>query len=123
MPGPFYSRGDRRETDRPNLSPADCPRHIRGGSRQSESQARVAVPGPALRVLEERWDKDDLSAEEYQNYRLAIEMQTHIRMAERFKTRLVLAERERQTSDQTTLLTMRSVISGVFPPVRWPPVR
>ena len=68
-----------------------------------KAQARVAVPGPALRVLEERWDKNDISAEEYQSYRLAIEMQTHIRMAERFKTRLALAERERQTSDQTIL--------------------
>lgn len=69
-----------------------------------KTQARVAVPGPALRVLEERWDNNDISAEEYQTYRLAIEMQQHIRMAERFKTRLALAERERQTSDQTTLL-------------------
>lgn len=69
-----------------------------------KTQARVAVPGPALRVLEERWDNNDMSAEEYQTYRLAIEMQLHIRMAERFKTRLTLAERERQTSDQTTLL-------------------
>ena len=68
-----------------------------------KTQARVAVPGPALRVLEERWDKNDISAEEYQTYRLAIEMQQHMRMAERFKTRLALAERERQTSDQTTL--------------------
>ncbi|NOS79844.1 MAG: hypothetical protein HOP35_18085 [Nitrospira sp.] len=66
-------------------------------------QARVAVPRPALRVLEERWDKNDISAEEYQTYQLAIELQLHIRMAERFKTRLALAERERQTSDQTTL--------------------
>jgi nucleotide-binding universal stress UspA family protein len=39
-----------------------------------KTQARVAVPGPALRVLEERWDKNDISAEEYQTYRLAIEM-------------------------------------------------
>jgi hypothetical protein len=69
-----------------------------------KTQARVAVPRPALRVLEERWDKNDISAEEYQTYRLAIEMQLHMRMAERFKTRLALAERERQTSDQTTLL-------------------
>ena len=68
-----------------------------------KTQARVAVPGPALRVLEERWDKNDISAEEYQSYRLAIEMQLHIRMAERFRTRLALAERERQTSDQTVL--------------------
>ncbi|SPP66594.1 hypothetical protein [Nitrospira lenta] len=68
-----------------------------------KTQARVAVPRPALRVLEERWDKNDISAEEYQTYRLAIEMQLHLRMAERFRTRLALAERERQTSDQTTL--------------------
>ncbi|MEK7272276.1 MAG: hypothetical protein AAB047_00465, partial [Nitrospirota bacterium] len=68
-----------------------------------KTQARVAVPRPALRVLEERWDKNDISAEEYQTYQLAIEMQLHIRMAERFRTRLALAERERQTSDQTTL--------------------
>jgi len=80
---------------------------VRGVSSEAianlKTQARVAVPGPALRVLEERWDKDDIAADEYQNYRLAIEMQTHIRLAERFKTRLALAERERQTSDQTTL--------------------
>ncbi|MEK7760830.1 MAG: hypothetical protein AAB433_04550, partial [Nitrospirota bacterium] len=80
---------------------------VRGISAEAvanlKTQARVAVPGPALRVLEERWDKNDISAEEYQTYRLAIEMQLHLRMAERFKTRLALAERERQTSDQTTL--------------------
>ena len=40
-----------------------------------KTQARVAVPRPALRVLEERWDKNDISAEEYQTYQLAIEMQ------------------------------------------------
>lgn len=68
-----------------------------------KSQARVAVPRPALRVLEERWEKDEISAEEYQKYRLAIEMQTQLRFAERFRKRLDLAERERHTSDQTTL--------------------
>ena len=68
-----------------------------------KTQARVAVPRPAMRVLEERWEKDEISAEEYQKYRLAIEMQTQIRMAERFRKRLDLAERERKTSDVTTL--------------------
>lgn len=68
-----------------------------------KSQARVAVPRPALRVLEERWENNDISAEEYQKHRLAIEMQTQLRFAERFRKRLDLAERERQTSDQTTL--------------------
>lgn len=68
-----------------------------------KSQARTAVPRPALRVLEERWEKDEISAEEYQRYRLAIEMQTQLRFAERFRKRLDLAEREKQTSDQTIL--------------------
>ncbi len=68
-----------------------------------KSQARVAVPRPSLRVLEERWEKDKISAEECQKYRLAIEMQTQLRFAERFRKRLDQAERERQTSDQTPL--------------------
>ena len=68
-----------------------------------KSQARTAVPQPALRALRERWDKDDISSEEFQRYRLAIEFQTLLRYAERFKKRLDLAERERRTSDQTTL--------------------
>ena len=44
-----------------------------------------------------------MTAEEFQRYRLAIEFQTLLRFAERFKKRLDLAERERRTSDQTTL--------------------
>jgi hypothetical protein len=67
------------------------------------SQARTAVPRPALRILEERWEKDEVSTEDYQNYRLAIELQTLLRFAERFRKRLNLAERERQTSNQTIL--------------------
>ena len=68
-----------------------------------KSQARAAVPRPMLRTLEERWEKDEVSAEEYQTYRLAIELQTLLRFAERFRKRLGLAERERQTSNQTVL--------------------
>jgi hypothetical protein len=45
-----------------------------------------------------------MTAEEYQRQRLAIEMQTLLRFAERFKKRLDLAEREQRTSDQTILL-------------------
>lgn len=71
--------------------------------KELKAQARVAVPRPVLRVLEERWDKDEISAEDYQNHRLAIELQTQLRFAERFRKRLDLAERERQTSDATTL--------------------
>jgi hypothetical protein len=68
-----------------------------------KSQARTAISRPVLRTLEERWQKDEVSTEEYQNYRLAIELQTLLRFAERFRKRLNLAERERQTSNQTVL--------------------
>jgi hypothetical protein len=67
------------------------------------AHARTAVPRPALRALGERWEKDEITAEEFQKYRLAIEMQTLRRFAERFRKRLELAERERRTSDQTVL--------------------
>lgn len=67
------------------------------------AQARSAVPSTTLRLLEERWDRNEISAEDYQKHRLAVEMQTQLRFAERFKKRLDLAQRERDTSDRTTL--------------------
>lgn len=69
-----------------------------------KSQARTAVPTTILRLLEERWDHNEVTAEEYQRQRLAIELQTLLRFSERFKKRLDLAEREQRTSDQTILL-------------------
>lgn len=66
-------------------------------------QARSAVPSTTLRLLEERWDRNEISAEEYQKHRLAVEMQTQLRFAERFRKRLDLARREQHTSDRTTL--------------------
>jgi hypothetical protein len=71
---------------------------------QLTSQARTAVPGPTLRLLEERWGTGEITEEDYQKHRLAIELQTQVRFTDRFKKRLDLVERERQTSDQTTLL-------------------
>ena len=68
-----------------------------------KTQARSAVPSTTLRLLEEAWDKDEITPDEYQNHRLVVEMQTQLRFAERFKKRLALAERERQSSDLTTL--------------------
>jgi hypothetical protein len=68
-----------------------------------KTQSRSAVPSTTLRLLEEAWDKDEISADEYQKHRLVVEMQTQLRFAERFKKRLALAERERQSSDLTTL--------------------
>lgn len=71
--------------------------------RDLTAQARTAVPRPALRLLDERWEKDEITAEDYQKHRLVIEMQTQLRLAERYRKRLVLAERERQASDAATL--------------------
>lgn len=68
-----------------------------------KSQARSAIPKPMLRVLDEQWEKGEINEEEFQNYRLAIELQTLLRFAERFKKRLDLAERERRSSDRTIL--------------------
>ncbi|OQW36078.1 MAG: hypothetical protein A4E19_15475 [Nitrospira sp. SG-bin1] len=65
--------------------------------------ARSAVPSTTLRLLEESWDKNEISPEEYQKHRLAVEMQTQLRFAERFKKRLDLAQREQHTSNRTTL--------------------
>ena len=66
-------------------------------------EARSAVPSTTLRLLEERWDRHEIPAEEYQKHRMVIEMQTQLRFAERFKKRLELAQREQHTSDCTVL--------------------
>ena len=65
--------------------------------------ARTALPKPAIRLLEQRWDADEITAEDYQQQRLSIEFQTQLRMAEKYRTRLSLAERERQTAISTPL--------------------
>ena len=70
---------------------------------QLKSQARTALPRPAIRALDQRWESHELTAEDYQRQRLSIDMQTHLRLAEKYRKRLDLAERERQTADFTPL--------------------
>ena len=62
------------------------------------ASARTVLPKPAIRLLEQRWDADEITAEDYQQQRLSIEFQTQLRMAEKYHTRLSLAERERQSA-------------------------
>jgi len=62
------------------------------------ASARTVLPKPAIRLLEQRWDADEITAEDYQQQRLRIEFQTQLRMAEKYRTRLNLAERERQSA-------------------------
>jgi hypothetical protein len=66
-------------------------------------QARAAVPKPAIRALERRWDANDISAEDYQKERLAIELQTQMRLTEKHHKRLELAEREWATAHAAPL--------------------
>ena len=40
--------------------------------------ARAAVPKPAIRLLNRRWDEDDISAEAYQEARLGLEIQAQL---------------------------------------------
>ena len=70
---------------------------------QLKSQARTALPRPAIRALDQRWESHELTAEDYQRQRLSIDMQTHLRLAEKYRKRLDLAERERQTADFSPL--------------------
>jgi hypothetical protein len=61
------------------------------------------LPKPAILLLEQRWDADEITAEDYQRQRLSIEFQTQLRMAEKYRKRLDLAERERQSTIFATL--------------------
>lgn len=66
---------------------------------QLKAQARTAVPKPAIRALDQRWDADEISADDYQQQRLGIDMQTQLRFADRYRKRLLLADQERKTAD------------------------
>src|SRR5574341_944388 len=68
-----------------------------------KTQARTALPRPAIRELDRRWDTDEITAEEYQRQRLGIELQTHLRLAEKYRKRLGVAEREHQTANLNPL--------------------
>ncbi|MET0516599.1 MAG: hypothetical protein ABW047_14880 [Nitrospiraceae bacterium] len=61
-------------------------------------QARAAVPKPAIRALDRRWDANEIPADDYQKERLGIELQTQIRLADKHHKRLELAEREWTTA-------------------------
>ena len=62
------------------------------------ASARTVLPRPAILLLEQRWNDDEITAEDYQRQRLSIEFQTQLRMAEKYHKRLDLAERERQSN-------------------------
>ena len=59
-----------------------------------KQQARAAVPKPAIRLLDRQWDENDISAEAYQEARLGLEIQTQLRLLDKYRKRFELSERE-----------------------------
>ncbi len=59
-----------------------------------KQEARAAVPKPAIRLLNRRWDEDDISAEAYQEARLGLEIQTQLRLLDKYRKRFELSERD-----------------------------
>lgn len=68
-----------------------------------KQQARAAVPRPAIRMLERRWEEDDITQEAYQEARLGLEMQAQLRLLEKYRKRLELSEREWKTINAVPL--------------------
>ncbi|HET8580267.1 MAG TPA: hypothetical protein VFL31_04645, partial [Nitrospiraceae bacterium] len=66
--------------------------------KELKKQARTAVSKPALRALEQKWEKDEIEEEDYRRERLSIEYQTRLRKLERERKRLETAEREHLTA-------------------------
>ena len=56
--------------------------------------ARGAVPRPAIRALEKKWEKEEVTEEEFLKERLPIEYQTVCRRLDRYRRRLGIAKRE-----------------------------
>ncbi len=66
-------------------------------------QARAAIPKPAIRELDRRWDKSEIEEEEYRRKRLEIEYQTELRKLDRERKRLDSALRDYSIAGHASL--------------------
>lgn len=71
--------------------------------QELRKQARTAISKPALRALEQKWEKDEIEEEDYRRERLSIEYQTRLRKLERERRRLETIEREHAIAAGVTL--------------------
>ncbi len=62
--------------------------------QELKTVARTVVPKPALRALEKRWEREEITEEDYRKARLPIKYQTELRRLDRFRRRLDMAQRE-----------------------------
>jgi hypothetical protein len=67
------------------------------------ANARAAIPKPAIRELDRRWDKNEIEEEEYRRKRLGIEYQTEFRKLDRERKRLETALRDYSITGHTPL--------------------
>ena len=71
--------------------------------QEFKKTARTAIPKPALRELNQRWEKDEVTEEDYKKERLALEHQYLVRKLERERKRLGTAQREFELANSTSL--------------------
>ncbi|MBI4400967.1 MAG: hypothetical protein HY581_04980 [Nitrospirae bacterium] len=65
-----------------------------GAVKELKQGARTAVPKLAIRELDRRWEKDEITEEDYRKERLGIEYQRLLKKLERERKRLETAKRE-----------------------------
>ena len=66
-------------------------------------EARTMVPKPALRSLDQQWERNEIEEESYRKARLCLELQFLTRRIERERRQLEIAERELQTVSHAPL--------------------
>ncbi|MGQ0811276.1 MAG: hypothetical protein ACT4OO_08635 [Nitrospiraceae bacterium] len=74
-----------------------------GSIEELRKQARSALPKPALRALDQRWERDEIPEQDYQKERLTIEYQTQLRVEERHRKRLDLSIKEHSSANTSPL--------------------
>jgi hypothetical protein len=68
-----------------------------------KQHARAAVPKPALRELERKWEQNAITEDGYRQERLCLEWQMLLRKLDREQKRLALAQRELHTANSLSL--------------------
>jgi hypothetical protein len=68
-----------------------------------KTRARTALPKPVIRELDQRWDRHEVTEDDYRTRRLSVEYQTQLRHLDRLRKRAETAKREYETASRTSL--------------------
>ncbi|MBM4125021.1 MAG: hypothetical protein FJ246_08740 [Nitrospira sp.] len=78
--------------------------HVDGAALEElKKGARATIPRPAIRELDRRWDKEEITEDDYRKERLCIEYQSLLKRGEREHKRLELAKREMEVASLVAL--------------------